>query len=182
MVGRGEFITTPRHNFVRLRVDDDGQKLFGERCPSNILMKALQKLSQPAKPKFANRSELMLPGFLLRANSRFQEWLQMHSSHDNSALFNPASRQRATLELLSKDYAAKKLRRPWASALGPCMVTEKIFDRLTLNTRTETVMRYLKSNSTASNSHTIRSTRTRGKFEWFFPLLPLKQGMAEWIC
>ena len=94
--------------------------------------------------KVANRSELMTEDFLLRVKYYFQELLQLHSSHDNSALARLTRREREVLELLSKGCVDKEI----AQAMGISVWTvhghiKKIFEQLNVRTRTEAVIRYL---------------------------------------
>jgi DNA-binding NarL/FixJ family response regulator len=94
--------------------------------------------------KIANRSELMTEDFLLRVKYYFQELLQLHSGHDNSALARLTHREREVLELLSKGCVDKEI----AQAMGISVWTvhghiKNIFVRLQVRTRTEAVIRYL---------------------------------------
>jgi DNA-binding NarL/FixJ family response regulator len=92
----------------------------------------------------ASRSELMTDDLLLRVKYYFQELLQLHSSHDNSALAKLTRREREVLALLSKGCVDKEI----AQAMGISVWTvhghiKKIFEQLNVRTRTEAVIRYL---------------------------------------
>jgi DNA-binding NarL/FixJ family response regulator len=92
----------------------------------------------------ASRSELMTDDLLLRVKYYFQELLQLHSSHDNSALAKLTRREREVLALLSKGCVDKEI----AQAMGISVWTvhghiKKIYERLNVRTRTEAVVRYL---------------------------------------
>jgi DNA-binding NarL/FixJ family response regulator len=92
----------------------------------------------------ASRSELMTDELLLRVKYYFQELLQLHSSHDNSALANLTRRESEVLALLSKGCVDKEI----AQAMGISVWTvhghiKKIFEQLNVRTRTEAVIRYL---------------------------------------
>ena len=92
----------------------------------------------------ASRSELMTDDLLLRVKYYFQELLQLHSSHDNSALAKLTRREREVLALLSKGCVDKEI----AQVMGISVWTvhghiKKIFDQLNVRTRTEAVIRYL---------------------------------------
>jgi DNA-binding NarL/FixJ family response regulator len=92
----------------------------------------------------ASRSELMTDDLLLRVKYYFQELLQLHSSHDNSALAKLTRREREVLALLSKGCVDKEI----AQAMGISLWTvhghiKKIFEQLNVRTRTEAVIRYL---------------------------------------
>ena len=90
------------------------------------------------------RSELMTGDYLLRVKYYFQELLQLHSGHDNSALAKLTRREREVLGLLSKGCVDKEI----AQAMGISVWTvhgyiKSIFERLHVRTRTEAVIRYL---------------------------------------
>jgi DNA-binding NarL/FixJ family response regulator len=92
----------------------------------------------------ASRSELMTDDLLLRVKYYFQELLQLHTSHDNSALAKLTRREREVLALLSKGCVDKEI----AQAMGISVWTvhghiKKIFEQLNVRTRTEAVIRYL---------------------------------------
>jgi DNA-binding NarL/FixJ family response regulator len=94
--------------------------------------------------KVANRSELMTEDFLLRVKYYFQELLQLHSGHDNSALARLTRRETEVLALLSKGLVDKEI----AQAMGISVWTvhgyiKNIFERLHVRTRTEAVIQYL---------------------------------------
>src|ERR1035437_8770058 len=92
----------------------------------------------------ASRSELMTDDLLLRVKYYFQELLQLHSGHDNSALAKLTRREREVMELLSKGCVDKEI----AQAMGISIWTvhgyiKSIFELLHVRTRTEAVVRYL---------------------------------------
>lgn len=91
-----------------------------------------------------SRSELMTDDLLLRVKYYFQELLQLHTSHDNSAIANLTRREREVLSLLSKGCVDKEI----AHAMGISIWTvhghiKRIFEELKVRTRTEAVVRYL---------------------------------------
>lgn len=91
-----------------------------------------------------SRSELMTEDLLLRVKYYFQELLQLHTSHDNSAIANLTRREREVLSLLSKGCVDKEI----AHAMGISIWTvhghiKRIFEELKVRTRTEAVVRYL---------------------------------------
>jgi len=91
-----------------------------------------------------SRSELMTDDLLLRVKYYFQELLQLHSGHDNSALARLTRREREVLALLSKGCVDKEI----AQAMGISVWTvhghvKRIFEQLNVRTRTEAVIRYL---------------------------------------
>lgn len=91
-----------------------------------------------------SRSELMTDDLLLRVKYYFQELLQLHTSHDNSAISKLTRREREVLALLSKGCVDKEI----AQAMGISVWTvhghiKRIFEELKVRTRTEAVIRYL---------------------------------------
>jgi DNA-binding NarL/FixJ family response regulator len=92
----------------------------------------------------ASRSDLMTDDLLLRVKYYFQELLQLHSSHDNSALAKLTRREHEVLAFLSKGCVDKEI----AQAMGISVWTvhghiKKIFEQLNVRTRTEAVIHYL---------------------------------------
>ncbi len=91
-----------------------------------------------------SRSELMTEDLLLRVKYYFQELLQLHARHDNSAVAKLTRREREVLSLLSKGCVDKEI----AHAMGISVWTvhgyiKRIFEALNVRTRTEAVIRYL---------------------------------------
>jgi DNA-binding NarL/FixJ family response regulator len=128
-------------------VHADGDKMFASTPggAGGYLVKRVKpdRLLEPIL-KIANRSELTTEDFLLRVKYYFQELLQLHSGHDNSALARLTHREREVLELLSKGCVDKEI----AQAMGISVWTvhghiKNIFERLQVRTRTEAVIRYL---------------------------------------
>lgn len=92
----------------------------------------------------SSRAELMNEDLLLRVKYYFQELLQLHTAHDNSALAKLTRREREVLGLLSKGCVDKEI----AQTMGISVWTvhgyiKSIFERLHVRTRTEAVIRYL---------------------------------------
>jgi len=125
----------------------DGDQMFVSTPggASGYLVKRVkpERLLEPIL-NVASRSELMTDELLLRVKYYFQELLQLHSSHDNSALANLTRRESEVLALLSKGCVNKEI----AQAMGINVWTvhghiKKIFEQLNVRTRTEAVIRYL---------------------------------------
>jgi len=128
-----------------VHVDGDQMFVSTPGGSSGYLVKRVkpERLLEPIL-NVASRSELMTDDLLLRVKYYFQELLQLHPSHDNSALASLTRRESEVLALLSKGCVDKEI----AQAMGISVWTvhghiKKIFEQLKVRTRTEAVIRYL---------------------------------------
>jgi DNA-binding NarL/FixJ family response regulator len=128
-----------------VHVDGDQMFVSTPGGASGYLVKRLKpdRLLEPIL-NINTRSESISEDFLLRVKYYFQELLQIHPSHDNSALAKLTRREREVLGLLSKGCVDKEI----AQAMGISVWTvhgyiKSIFERLHVRTRTEAVIRYL---------------------------------------
>jgi DNA-binding NarL/FixJ family response regulator len=128
-----------------VHVDGDQMFVSTPGGASGYLVKRVKpdRLLEPIL-SVTSRSELMTEDFLLRVKYYFQELLQLHSVHDNSALAKLTRREREVLALLSKGFVDKEI----AQAMGISVWTvhghiKKLFKQLNVRTRTEAVIRYL---------------------------------------